>query len=185
MSGSLWLAVGVFAGSGLVAGCAAAPKPAVSEPAPPARPPRPVIVGEMTPAAILAIGPVWAEGEASYEPAAGPVEFLASADAPVRIEVVFGSWCGDSEEHVPHYLKILARAAEARQRLGRGPLAIESRFTAVPRKKEGETRFSAGNGIERVPTFIVSAGGREIGRVVETPQGLLEEDLAALVAQAR
>jgi hypothetical protein len=174
-----WFTMAVAA-AGLALGCATAPKPAPA----PAKPPRPAIVGELEPAAILAIGPAWAAGEAGYEPATGPVEFLAGSDAPLEIEVVFGSWCSDSEEHVPHYLKILARATAARERLGRGPLPIHTHFVAVPRKKEGETRFAAGDGVERVPTFIVKAAGRELGRIVEKPQGLLEEDLASLVAAA-
>ena len=36
-------------------------------------------------------------------------------------------------------------------------------------------------GVERVATIIVYRDGEEIGRVVETPEGLLEEDLLEIV----
>lgn len=35
--------------------------------------------------------------------------------------------------------------------------------------------------IERVPTFIVYADGRELGRIVETPEGSLEEHLVKIL----
>jgi hypothetical protein len=35
--------------------------------------------------------------------------------------------------------------------------------------------------IERVPTFIVYGDGREIGRIVETPEGSLEEHLVKIL----
>jgi thiol-disulfide isomerase/thioredoxin len=149
---------------------------------PSTEPERPVILGVMEPAAILAIGADWAEGESSYEPLAGPVEFLASSDAAVEIEVLFGSWCGDSLEHVPHLLKILERAEAARAARGAGPLPIHTRFIGLDREKTHPTEFVEGKGIERVPTFLVYAEGREVGRVTETPVGRLEEDIAALVA---
>jgi len=169
---------GLLAGL-VLAGCAAPSKDASST-----EPPRPVILGVMEPAAIRALGEAWANGETSYEPLAGPVEFLAWSDAAVEIEVLFGSWCGDSEEQVPHYLKILASVEAARAAHGGGPLPIHTRFVGVDREKTHPAEFVAGKGIELVPTFLVYAGGKEIGRVTETPVGRLEEDLAVLVAEA-
>ena len=37
-------------------------------------------------------------------------------------------------------------------------------------------------GIEFVPTFIVIRNGRELGRIVETPNKSLAEDLAAIMS---
>ena len=179
MTSTRWSrAVGVLAGL-LLAACAASAKEAPSS-----KPPRPVILGVMEPARVLALGEAWSGGESAYEPLAGPVEFLASSDAAVEIEVLFGSWCGDSQEHVPHFLKILERAEAARAARGGGPLPIHTRFIGVDREKTQPADLVAGKGIERVPTFLVYAGGREVGRVTETPVGRLEEDIAALVAEA-
>jgi thiol-disulfide isomerase/thioredoxin len=167
-----------------VAGLILAACAATSKEAPATKPPRPVILGVMEPAAILALGEAWAGGESTYEPLAAPVEFLASSDAPVEVEVLFGTWCGDSQEQVPHYLKILERAEAARAIHGGGPLPIHTRFVGVDREKKQPADLVAGKGIERVPTFLVYSEGREVGRVTETPVGRLEEDLAALVAEA-
>jgi len=172
-----WRAGGVLVALSLAA-CAAA-----SKEAPSAKPPRPVILGPMEPAAIRALGDAWASGEAAYEPLAAPVEFMAASESPVEIEVFFGSWCGDSEEQVPHYLKILSKLETSRAALGRGPLPIHTRFIGVDREKSEPADQVAGKGIQRVPTFLVYSGGREIGRVTESPVGRLEEDLAALVAE--
>jgi len=179
MNPTRWPRAGGVLPALFLAACAA-----TSREAPSTKPPRPVILGVMEPAAILALGEDWAGGESSYEPLAAPVEFLASSDAAVEIEVLFGSWCGDSQEHVPHFLKILERAESARAARGAGPLPIHARFIGVDREKAQPADLVAGKGIERVPTFLVYAGGREIGRVTETPVGRLEEDLAALVAEA-
>lgn len=178
MISTRWLRAGAALAGLTLAACAAA-----SKEAPSTKPPRPIILGVMQPAAIRALGEAWASGEAAYEPLSAPVEFLASSEAAVEIEVFFGSWCGDSEQHVPHYLKILAQVEASRAALGRGPLPIRSRFVGVDRAKAEPADLVAGKGIERVPTFLVSVDGREIGRVTETPVGRLEEDLAALVAE--
>lgn len=83
--------------------------------------------------------------------------------------IVFGAWCGDSREHLPHFYKVLH----------------ESNFLDMDRitlvacdrdKKAGDTDI--GNlDIELVPTFIIYDGDRELGRIIETPVKTLEEDI--------
>lgn len=87
----------------------------------------------------------------------------------IRMDVVFGAWCGDSKEHVPHFYKIIARSSYLHQE--------QVTLMACDRmKKAGDVDISGLN-IEFVPTFIFYADDKEIGRIVETPQMSLEEDI--------
>ena len=71
-----------------------------------------------------------------------------------------------------------------RDRQGVGPLPILTEFVGVDREKIEPANLLEGKFIERIPTFIVRRGGQEVGRIVETPLGLLEEDLAVLILEA-
>ena len=89
-----------------------------------------------------------------------------------KITVVFGSWCSDSQEQLPRFYKILDKTGY-----------IDDRLTliAVNREKQTEVVDINALNIERVPTFIVYKKGREIGRIVETPENTLEEDLWKII----
>jgi hypothetical protein len=55
-------------------------------------------------------------------------------------------------------------------------------FVAVDRSKSKPAAAIAGHHLEKVATFIYYRGDRELGRIVEKPTGLLEDDLLAIVA---
>lgn len=174
------LAVGLFAGLAAAACAAGRPAPADAT----AAKEEPVLLGRMTGDEVLHHAAKFEQGYATYEPDPGPVGLIASIEEPLTIEVLWGSWCSDSEREVPHFAKILAAAQAQRDLLGLGPLPIEATFLAVDREKREPADLLEGKFLEKVPTFIVRRGDREVGRVVETPQGLLEEDLAVLVLEA-
>ncbi len=133
-----------------------------------------ILLGRVKPSAILAISEAWRGGHDSYEPAAEDLNLLSVPRARANLDVYFGSWCGDSRREVPRLLKILDRAA---------PSDLRVRFYGVDRAKKEPARLVRRARIERVPTIIVSVGGREIGRIVETPKSSLEHDLALLFEQ--
>ena len=133
-----------------------------------------VLLGRVKPPAILAISAAWQEGHDSYEPAAADLTLLSVPRPHAHLDVYFGSWCGDSRREVPRLLKILDRAA---------PTGLRLRFYGVDRAKKEPKRLVQRARLERVPTLVVSAGGREIGRIVETPKSTLEHDLALLLEQ--
>ena len=144
-----------------------------------------VITGRMEGDAVLHFSPEFEEGAAAYEPDPLSVELIASNDVELEIEVVWASWCSDSTREVPRFLKILERAEESRASLGLGPLPIRVAFVAVDRdKRSGSEDLAADKGIEMVPTFLIVSGDREVGRIVETPEGALEEDLALRILEA-
>ncbi len=134
-----------------------------------------VLLGRVRPETILAISEEWRTNRNAYEPSGTDVRRIASLRVTAILDVYFGSWCSDSRREVPRFLKILDRASPSR---------LKVRFFGLDRTKKEPARLVKKGGIERVPTFILRAGGREVGRIVEAPQTSLEHDLAVLVERA-
>ncbi len=88
------------------------------------------------------------------------------------ITIVFGSWCSDSEQQVPHFNKILDQAGYDDSQL---------KIIAVNRQKQTEEVQIEDLQIELVPTFIIYNKGKEVGRIIETPVETLEEDLWKII----
>jgi cyclophilin family peptidyl-prolyl cis-trans isomerase/HEAT repeat protein len=139
--------------------------------------PLPVEIGPTTPARLLSIVPEYRERRASYAPDVSELEYLAAAIHPGdRIEVFLGTWCSDSQREVPKLLKILEVMQEKYNR------SIPVSFVAVDRSKTKPEAAVEGHHLEKVATFIYYRGGSELGRIVERPTGLLEDDLLAIAA---
>ena len=130
--------------------------------------------------------PDWDEDYADYEPADTPLGVLAAVDEPVEIICVLGTWCHDSQREVPRFWKILDEAANENLELtmfavGRtSDTAADSVLTGLGFDENPRATWGA----EFVPTFVFLRGGREIGRIIETPEVSLEEDAAALLSGA-
>ncbi len=85
----------------------------------------------------------------------------------IKITMVLASWCHDSKEHVPLFLKLLEITGFDNSNLT---------IIAVNRKKTaGELDISDLN-IEKVPTMIFYRNDEELGRIIETPKKSLEKD---------
>jgi hypothetical protein len=133
-------------------------------------------VGEIGEEALFSTVPVWRSLMESYTPDATAVAALAKEPSGAEITVVLGTWCGDSKNYVPKLLRSLHEAGNPRLKVKLVGLA--SRFLD-PMELIQERR------IINVPTVIVERGGRELGRIVETPAGAsVEADLAAILAGA-
>lgn len=118
--------------------------------------------------------PLWKRLADAYEPDAKAVAQLAASERDVDLEVIFGTWCGDSKHYVPQLLKTLRLAANP---------AIHLRLATIRRGFAEPLGLVHDRRLTNVPTVIVSANGREIGRIVETPAGAtIEGDLAAILA---
>lgn len=132
------------------------------------------LLGRVRPSALPSISPDWRKDYLAYEPAMEDLETLAALQGPAVLEVYFGSWCSDSRRELPRLMKILDRSS---------PPGLRVRFYGLDRTKTKPARLARRGSIERVPTFVLSAGGREVGRVVESPRSTLEHDLALLAAR--
>ena len=84
----------------------------------------------------------------------------------VSLIVFFASWCGDSQEHMPDFIKLVHQTKMKKVS-----------FYALNRNKTMPGMDMEKYVIEYVPTFIVYRGGQEIGRIVESPDLSLEQDL--------
>lgn len=129
-------------------------------------------VGQVSVPEVLSYNPEYRELAESYTPKTEAVEFLQRYPHQLRIEVFYGGWCGDSRAHVPSFIKVLE--------LVNNP-TITTTFVAVDKQKREPMELTRDRHIERVPTFIVYAEGREIGRIVETPEGPVEEHLVKIL----
>ncbi|MBY6096034.1 thioredoxin family protein [Ferrimonas balearica] len=99
---------------------------------------------------------------------------LQGYDKPTEITVVVGTWCGDCHTHTPAFIKIMKALNNAN---------IQVRYIGVDKQgKAGDVSLD-GIEFESIPTFIVSQGGNEIGRIAGAPKASLEQDLVAILTQ--
>ncbi|WP_281541078.1 thioredoxin family protein [Maribacter aestuarii] len=93
-----------------------------------------------------------------------------------QILIFLGTWCGDSKREVPRFLKILDIANFPNKNL---------KIVALDRRKEHYKKSPTGEewglNIQRVPTFIFYKNGKEVNRIIETPNTKLEEDILAIL----
>lgn len=90
-----------------------------------------------------------------------------------NITVFLGTWCPDSHREFPRFIKILEQLNYPMQKLN---------IIAVNRKKESPNGEEGLYNIQKVPTFIISKYGKEIGRITESPKsGWLERDLVEIL----
>jgi thiol-disulfide isomerase/thioredoxin len=127
----------------------------------------------MTEEKLYEVAPVWRSLMDSYQPQADAVATLKANDKDTEVTLVFGTWCPDSKNYVPRLLKSLHAAANDKLKVKL--VGIDNQFRQPVSTIQPRT-------IINVPTVIVERGGREIGRIVETPAaGTIEEDLAAIL----
>ncbi len=88
------------------------------------------------------------------------------------IVIVMATWCGDSRREVPRFYKLLDKVNYNEKKLI---------VMCVDRNKEAPKSRMSKLHIERVPTFIFYHNGKEIGRIIETPEKSLEADLLKLI----
>lgn len=93
-----------------------------------------------------------------------------------QILIFLGTWCGDSKREVPRFLKILETANFPDTQLK--IIALDKRKGKYKQSPTGE---EWGLQILRVPTFILYKNGREVNRIIESPNTTLEEDLQKII----
>ena len=114
--------------------------------------------------------PDWRQEYQSYAPQQKIIQQLKTLQPELKVIIFLGTWCPDSKREVPRFFKILDQAD------------LTSRFDiemwAVDRKKQLPNDLAQQYGIEYVPTFIFLKNGKEIGRIIESPESLyLEQDI--------
>jgi thiol-disulfide isomerase/thioredoxin len=103
------------------------------------------------------------------------IAMLKSVVGGVRTVVFLGTWCSDSRREVPRFLKVADEAGMPRDSVT---------LFAVDRSKISKDGTTGEYRIERVPTFIFFKEGKEIGRIVESPEATMEQDMVRIFAMA-
>jgi thiol-disulfide isomerase/thioredoxin len=122
---------------------------------------KPPLVGEIGKDDLLARLPIYRKGMETYEPAVSDVSYLKDYALPVKVQIFFGSWCPHCRQTVPRFMKSLEVA-------GNGNIALSLMGVPTPFKDYAPAQEKQ---IKGVPTFIVYAGEKEIGRFSAIPEG--------------
>ena len=85
----------------------------------------------------------------------------------INIKVYFGSWCSDSHHWLPYSVKLL----------GGTNLFNRVEFIGLPKDLIMRDSIAPEMSITRVPTFIFYRNEKEVGRIIENPEGHFASDL--------
>lgn len=111
--------------------------------------------------------PEWQQIEQQYQPDSSVIRALSEIKDKFEVKIFFATWCSDSRRELPAFFKIL-NASGLRS-------TIKTKLWAVDRKLKLDNDLALNNEIKRVATFIFYQNGKEIGRIVESPEALLLE----------
>lgn len=150
---------------------------AAVEPLPPeAGQAKPPILGWVTRAQIEAEHPEFRTAGPGAASDRSVSSALAGVSPGARVEVFFGSWCSDSRRELSRFWSALDLLSD------KPPFEVH--YLGVDRSKREPSEALAGREILFVPTFVVSRGGHEVGRVVESAPKGIEYDLLDLLSGA-
>lgn len=117
--------------------------------------------------------PEWQQVYDAYAPEAAAVASLRSKVPGLRADVYFGSWCDDSKNNVPLFLKIIDSIDE--------PEFKVSFHTVEKKPTTGQKYFVEDVLVEKVPTFIFYRNDVEIGRIIENPKESMLQDMMQIL----
>lgn len=134
----------------------------------------PGATGEMTIDKLWDTVPVWRSVMKNYQPNTQAVDAIKSIDKDTTLTLAFGTWCPDSKNYIPRLIKALRASGNPK---------IQLKLIGIDNQFREPVSVVQPLRITNVPTVIVERGGREIGRIVETPSAsTMEEDLAAILS---
>ncbi len=111
-----------------------------------------------------------------YTPDKKILDQLHSLLRGVTVTIVMGTWCSDSREQVPRFMRLFDLP---------GHFFPDPVIICVDRDKKAGDVSLEGMNILKVPTFIVYYNGRELGRIIETPQTTMEKDFLDILKKKR
>lgn len=112
------------------------------------------------------------EGITNYTPKRDAIAFLQKELPGYEVIVFIGTWCEDSHLMIPQLHNVLKAAEYPFRRLS---------LYGVNRAKETKFAEEKLYNISFVPTILLYKDGKEIGRIVESVQKSVEEDLVSLI----
>ncbi len=147
---------------------------------------RTILMGEVTREKIVEHLHTWDVDYFEYLPDEELLPRIGEYIFNVDITIVLGTWCSDSQREVPRLWRILDDLGYPLSEIKM--LAVgSSRFTSdmgIPKNLlTWSDRVKKRYGVERVATIIISKGGKELGRIIETPEESLEKDLLRIITK--
>ena len=139
---------------------------------------KPMLVGPCTREAFSDTSFSWwfNSGYDMYEPDSVVISELKNNLDSVDVTLVLGTWCSDSRREVPHSFKIADEAGYPENKIT---------MICVDRDKQSPSNEADSLNIELVPTFIFYKNGKELGRIEESPDKTLEEDINAIITKKK
>jgi len=114
------------------------------------------------------------DGVNAYEPNAAATAYLKEHLGKYRLVIFMGTWCDDSHNLVPKLYKILTTIGyptDGMQLYG----VDRSKITGTQAEQKWKVLF--------VPSIIVLDGDKEVGRITESVDKSVEEDLGRMLGR--
>ena len=131
-----------------------------------------VLTGRLEQGRILEALPDWSRAARAYEPNDRAIDGIHDFARSARIKVFLGTWDANGKSPVAAFIKTLEMAFNP---------AIEVEWIGVSKNLKEPAETLRANGVDKIPTFIVWVDDEERGRIVESPENALEEDLASIL----
>lgn len=109
-----------------------------------------------------------------YQPDPQALQQLRLLHKDIKVIVVLGTWCSDCRQQVPRLYKVLDQA---------GFSAEQITLIFVDESKKAADGLIDHLNINKVPTFILTANEKEIGRITESPLVTLESDMIEILTK--
>lgn len=133
-----------------------------------------MLVGQLIYGDILRFFPDWRVVEDTLTVEAPLVARLRAIGEPTEVLVFLATWCSDSRDGVPAFVRAIEAADNPN---------IRVTLYGVDDRKEDPAGLAAAYGVVRVPTFVVIRENVEVGRMVETPRESFPEDFLRVLVE--
>jgi len=135
--------------------------------------PTPPLIGQTDLARILALKPTYATHAKEYIPDAKSIAALKGVSVDTQVHVFFGTWCVLCKKIVPAFIRTMEVAGNSK---------IHVTYYGVDEDLTEPKQEIKQHSLSKTPTFIVTRGGRELGRIEEKAAASIEADLASILA---
>lgn len=132
-----------------------------------------IVVGELSSAELLSAYPAFEAEYRAYQPTAAELSAAAKLNG-LKVVVLFGTWCHDSEREVPRLLKLFDLVGLSQDNL---------QLIGVNQNKQEPSGLYRRLDLRFTPTIILFDGDKELGRIIEKPDNNIAQDLAAILAK--
>ena len=113
-------------------------------------------------------------GASAYRGNENAIEGIKQLQGNYRFVLFVGTWCEDTQIMLPQFLSVMRQAG-----IPNSAITLYGVNRSKKALNQEEVRFN----ISRVPTIIVLHQNREIGRITETVNTSVEEDIYSMMVQ--